>query len=384
MKYNLISMFRQSQTSLGRSLLVCGLIAATLHPAGAAAPPPPALTNAPGVKPPSADTNTPAAQPAAIPVAPAATKSAPAKAALAAALPNDLARDLPGDAAPAGDAASDERLRLYLQANESKSMAEWLKQQNLLEEAADIYQEALGLYRNLAEKHPGWHAELVNFRINHCEEELADLSGTRAGAPPAGLPAQFAREPSPTLGAARNTARLRRAAQLEKISDLPAALALYQEILDETPQHPAALQGAARIYLRMQRIEPARAVLRQAEQLPDSDEATLLLCALLLCHDGNFHAARRLADTLLKRNPYNANAHLVMGAVLADIGQLAAAEEATKRAITLNPKLGDAYYNLAQLSLRQQPIDLEKTRHHYRNAIKYGAAPDPALEALLD
>ncbi len=358
-------------------MLICGVIAALFRPVcgGAAAPPPPALTNAPAANP-SATTGSVSA--AGSPASVSPTGAPPAAAAPA------LERNLAGGAPPDAESAEDERLRLYLQANESKSMAEWLKQQNLLEEAADIYREALGLYKNLAEKHPAWQTELVNFRINNCEEELAALAGARAGAPPAGLPAQFARTASPALGAARNTARLRRAAQLEKISDLPAALALYQEILDETPQHPEALQGAARIYLRMQRIEPARAVLAQAAQLPANDEATLLLRALLLCHDGNFHGARRLVEALLKRNPYNANAHLVMGAVLADTGQLAAAEEATKRAITLNPKLGDAYYNLAQISLRQQPIDLEKTRHHYRNALKYGAAPDPALEALLD
>ncbi len=242
-------------------------------------------------------------------------------------------------APPDAESAEDERLRLYLQANESKSMAEWLKQQNLLEEAADIYREALGLYKNLAEKHPAWQTELVNFRINNCEEELAALPG--AGRRPARrLPAQFACTTSPALAAARNTARLRRAAQLEKSPTCRAALALYQK-LDETPQHPEALQGAARIYLRMQRIEPARAVLAQAAQLPANDEATLLLRALLLCHDGNFHGARRLVEALLKRNPYNANAHLVMGAVLADTGQLAAAEEATKRAIT-STLLGDA------------------------------------------
>ena len=263
-------------------------------------------------------------------------------------------------------------------------MAEWLKQQNLLEDATDIFREALGLYRNLAEQYPGWQTELVNFRIRYCEKELADLSTTPSSAPPAGLPAQFARESSPALGAARNIARLRRAAQLEKVSDLPAALALYQEILDETPQHPGALQGAARIYLRMRRIEPARTALRQAAQLPANDDTTLLLQALLYCHDGDFHAARQVAEKLLKRNPYNADAHMVMGAFLADTGRLAEAEEAMKRAITLNPKLGDAYYNLAQISLRRQPIDLEKTRHHYQNAIKYGADRDPALEALLN
>jgi tetratricopeptide (TPR) repeat protein len=360
MKTNYIGMIYQSQTSLVLALLIYGLTAALPQPVGAAAPRPP--SDAP-------DTNS----------SPAAVNAAATENTSQAIAPVEAdTHNVPGNA------ATDERLRMYLQADESKSMAEWLKQQNMLEDAADIFQEALGLYRNLAEQYPGWQTELVNFRIKYCEKELAGLAETPSSAPPAGLPAQFARETSPALDAARNTARIRRAAQLEKVSDLPAALALYQEILDETPQHPGALQGAARIYLRMRRIEPARTALRQAAQLPANDDTTLLLQALLFCHDGDFHAARRTAETLLKRNPYNASAHMIMGAVLADTGRLEEAEEAMKRAITLNPKLGDAYYNLAQISLRRQPIDLEKTRHHYQNAIKYGADRDPALEALLN
>lgn len=360
MRIKAIIKLRQSQISFGRGLCIFAAGAALIRPpsAGASAPPvpapPPALTNATPSNPPAAG--------------PAPALAAPASAAAA--------------TAPA-DAVANEPLRQYLQAHESMAMAEWLKQQDLQEEAADIYREALGVFKELAQKHPEWKTDLVDFRIKHCEKELAAMSGT-AAAPGAQRPALPGRSQSPALGAARNTARLRQAVQLEKVADLPAALALYQEILDGTPQHLPALQGAARVYMRMQRMAPARAVLEQAAQLPENDDATLLLRATLLCHDGDFHGARRLLDMVIKRNPYNANAHLIMGAVLADAGQLGAAEEATNHAISLNPKLGDAYYNRAQISLHQQPIDLEKTKHHYRNALKYGSAPDPALEALLD
>ncbi len=274
-------------------------------------------------------------------------------------------------------------LKRYLQAHESMSTADSMKESDLPEDAAILYQEALNIFTELLVQHPGWKTDLVNYRIDYCKKELARQQ-TVVSSPEMSLPKQdIQQRQSGALADARNTARLRQAAQLEHLTDLPAALALYQQILTEVPQHLAALQGAARIYLRLQRLEPAREILAQAAQLPQNDDDTLLLRAILLCHDGNFHGARRLLDAVLKRNPFNPHAHLIMGVVLADTGQLDEAEEATKRAISFNPKLGDAYYNLAQISLHQQPFNLEKTRLHYRNALKYGSKPDPALETLI-
>ena len=68
---------------------------------------------------------------------------------------------------------------------------------------------------------------------------------------------------------------------------------------------------------------------------------------------------------------------------LAAIGEMKEAQEEMKRALSLNPKLGDAYYNLARLSLRQKPTDHDTARVHYQLALRNGAASDPELDKLL-
>ncbi|MCA1809340.1 MAG: tetratricopeptide repeat protein [Kiritimatiellia bacterium] len=290
-------------------------------------------------------------------------------------------------------------LRIYLQAYESMSMAEWLQEQEMSEEAVDMYNEALALFLGLIEQHPAWQSELVDFRIRHCRQMLDRLAPSSAppaypplpAAPPAApqpapvrpLPAPAAPRPTPGMEQVRNTALLRRAIQLEQVSDWKEAAELYDEMLATAPNHTQALQGLARIHLRLGQFDQAREILLQRAQSADSDEATLLLRVLLLCHDGQFEEAHIILETIIKRNPWHPHAHLAMGVVWTQAGRLDAAAEATKRAISLNPRLGDAYYNLAQISLRQTPVDLAVTRAHYRNALKYGANPDSFLETLL-
>ena len=76
-------------------------------------------------------------------------------------------------------------------------------------------------------------------------------------------------------------------------------------------------------------------------------------------------------------------ATIALGVALAATGEMKEAQEEMKRALSLNPKLGDAYYNLARLSLRQKPSDHDTPRVHYQNALRHGAAPDPELDTLL-
>jgi hypothetical protein len=54
-----------------------------------------------------------------------------------------------------------------------------------------------------------------------------------------------------------------------------------------------------------------------------------------------------------------------------------------QKALALNPRLGEAHYNLACLLLKKEPGKSSTAAAYYQNALKFGATPDPALARLL-
>jgi tetratricopeptide (TPR) repeat protein len=177
--------------------------------------------------------------------------------------------------------------------------------------------------------------------------------------------------------------KLQQAAIKERGRDYNNALAMYIALLEEYPQEPWALKGACRCCLRLGHMDKVRELTRQALTLPLPDADLNLLAALVDCHDGHYQTAIPILCQSLKQNGACPEAHIALGVALAATGQIKEAQEEMKRALSLNPKLGDAYYNLARLSLRQKPTDHDTARVHYQNALQHGAKPDPELDKLL-
>jgi len=322
----------------------------------------------------------------------------------------------------------------FLTAYNSMALADWLAKKNLRTEAGDLYTEALELFDRLAVDYPQWQPAVVSFRINYCREALQRLSARpatvaradqaagqgaglsrvvreRGATPDAGRqPALRSPERSQsgeagTIDASRRTTvnqqskiesrksempalsplnfKLQQAALKERGRDDTGALAMYLVLLEEYPQEPWALKGACRCCLRLGYMNKVRALIRQIPALPLPDADFNLLVALVDCQDGRYQAAISRLHQSLKQNSASPEAHVALGVALAATGKVKDAQLEMKRALTLNPKLGDAFYNLARLGLWQKPMDYDTARVHYKNALRHGAAPDPELDALL-
>ncbi|MBU4198467.1 MAG: hypothetical protein KKG09_08805 [Verrucomicrobia bacterium] len=284
----------------------------------------------------------------------------------------------------------------YVTAYDSMMQADWLKKQDMTDTAIELYAEAQNLYQKLAAEYPLWETNVVAFRIKYCADELAKLrpappapAETRAAAEPP--PIQPPRElfiPSPAgspapADAARVSANLRAALQKERAGDVKSALETYLTILEEQPLSRDAIKGAGRCYLYLSMPENARILLQRGMELPDPDAALNLLMALVYCHDSEFYKAYQLLLIVLHQQPMNATAHLAMGVAQAGRNRLDDARVETQKAIQLDPKLGDAYYNLARLSLKLKPSSPAIARGHYENALRYGGVPDPDLKKQL-
>ena len=351
----------------------------------------------------------------------------------------------PDQSSPAGQFAT---------AYNSMATADLLDEKGLRADAADLYTEALELFKKVSADYPQWQPAVVSFRIKYCREALQRLQGrgtddgrqttdgrrqtaddslkrtTDAGrqttdtgrqmaddslkrttddgrqttddslkrAPDSGQRAiddkrqatengkSAIRNPqSAILNLSPLNFKLQQAELKERGRDYAGALAMYTALLEEYPQELWALKGACRCYLRLERIDQARTLTRQALTLPLPDADLNLLAALVDCHDGHYRTAISLLRQAFKQNGafWSPEAHVALGVALAATGALQEAQEEMKQALSLNPKLCDAFYNLARLSLRQKPDDHDTARVHYQNALRHGAAPDPELDKLL-
>lgn len=275
----------------------------------------------------------------------------------------------------------------FLAAYNSMATADVLKEKGMRTEAADLYAEALDLFLKISTDYPQWQPAVVAFRINYCREALGrkrDATNPSADGP--GTESITKNESQETSNSAKLSPlnfKLQQAALKERGRDYTGALAMYIAILDEFPREPWALKGACRCCLRLGKMEKARELTQAALTLPLPDAELNLLAAMVDCYDSHYPTAITRLNQSLKQNNLCPEAHVALGVALAATGKLKEAQEEMKRALSLNPKFGNAYYNLARLSLRQKPTDHDTARVDYQNALRHGAAPDPELDKLL-
>ena len=176
---------------------------------------------------------------------------------------------------------------------------------------------------------------------------------------------------------------LLQAATALQANRIPEAEALLRTHLRAAPTDAPALRMLAEAQARMGHIEDAEALLaRCLELVPSFDaarhhhavvlhranrpvealaEIDLLLAkdpnnstyrnlkAVVLCRTGDYDTAIGLYDALSREYPHNAKLWLGFGHALKTAGQSARAIEAYRRAATLDPGFGDAWWSLANL-----------------------------------
>jgi Tfp pilus assembly protein PilF len=117
--------------------------------------------------------------------------------------------------------------------------------------------------------------------------------------------------------------------------------------------------------------------IRAADLMPDNDEVQAKAGVYFL-HAKRFEEAKRVGDKLLKKNPRNLNAQLLVANAYAGLKDLDAAVVRIEDAITLDPTRVDSYANLAAFELSIG--NAEKAESAFRNAI---AASPKSVEARL-
>ena len=170
----------------------------------------------------------------------------------------------------------------------------------------------------------------------------------------------------------------------ERSGNFAAARGIYEQILSERPSYAEALKARGRCLLQLGKVDEAAAVFRGVMMANREDVHSRVLLGITYCLAGKYDAAVEVLTPLAVNDSSNAHAQNAIGAAWMGLGDMRAATVALEKAISLNPELADAHFNLAQVLLAAGPENADKARHHYRKAMMLGAPSDEELAKTLD
>ncbi len=176
---------------------------------------------------------------------------------------------------------------------------------------------------------------------------------------------------------------LRDAVNAADKGDFKTAEQLYQDALRANPKSTTALISLAVIKQQQKKYDDARVLLQKCIAIePDNDQANYRL-GVGYFQKGMMEEALTSFDKSVAKNNDNARAHHYMGIISGRLGNRHRAESEFKQSLAIDPKYGDAYFNLAVLYATSSPPDWDLARKHYQNALDHGVKSDAAMEKLL-
>jgi tetratricopeptide (TPR) repeat protein len=171
---------------------------------------------------------------------------------------------------------------------------------------------------------------------------------------------------------------------LQERSGNPAgALAIYEQVLSARPLYVEAVKARGRCLLQQGKSDEAIAIFRAVTFADRDDSQALVLLGTAYCLAEKYSAAVEVLTPLVVNDPSNALAQNAIGAAWMGMGDARSAKIALEKAVSLDPELADARFNLAQVLVAGDPNDADRAREHYRKALVLGAQPDAELQKQL-
>jgi len=133
--------------------------------------------------------------------------------------------------------------------------------------------------------------------------------------------------------------------------ELPAAEALYREVLAEQPDHPGALRGLAAIEFERGRLQEAEAAIRRLMATEPADSALHMSLGVILRRSDQGEAAASAFEAALAIDPFHVDALIALADIRRALGQAGEAVKIAQKAVAIAPQNGEAC-NLLGASLQ--------------------------------
>lgn len=156
---------------------------------------------------------------------------------------------------------------------------------------------------------------------------------------------------------------------------------LYQTLLEKHPGHYAAHINLGVILLKLNRVEEAQKILQNAVDLDPDHPTGEFLLGVALYRQGRDAAAQQALTLATIQDPANARAFIYLGNIASSALKTEAAIKNYQKALEIDPKLVDVYYNMATTYMKAGKMD--EARKCYDLSIRAGALPDLKLEKEL-
>ncbi|MDD4871697.1 MAG: tetratricopeptide repeat protein [Kiritimatiellae bacterium] len=258
----------------------------------------------------------------------------------------------------------DDRLPAAIQfkkAQQILTMADEARDREKYINAITLYREALITYIKLSKNYPDWQPGVTQFRIVYCNNQLDALLDNTDKKDLAEIATSDRTDimvPADTPAVTGNNTTLNK----KKIENI---------------------KSEAKILLGKGNTEKARAILLNGLRMEPDDINMRMLMGITHCRANEFENAMYLTEPLIQEDPSNAIAHIILGTAYFGLGKIPDAAKQMQEALTLNPKLAEAHYNLAQILLASKPAETNAARNHYKSALELGSQPDTNLNFLL-
>jgi tetratricopeptide (TPR) repeat protein len=134
-----------------------------------------------------------------------------------------------------------------------------------------------------------------------------------------------------------------------RLDQLQDAQNLLERCLELAPDFHLARNDYANVLRKRQKHKPALAELEKLLAVEPDNPNHLLLKAAILVYITEFEAGIEIYDRVLAHYPHQPKSHLSKGHALKTLGRQEDAIVAYRKAIDLEPRLGEAYWSLANL-----------------------------------
>ena len=155
-----------------------------------------------------------------------------------------------------------------------------------------------------------------------------------------------------------STGLLRKAQILEREGDVPAALAVHEEVIARDPKLDQAWINLISLYARLNRTADAERAYRRAIELAPNRADAYYNFGVFCFGQERFTEARAAFQRALSLDPNNAEAAHNLGAVVERTGDLAQARALFQKALALKPDHRLAHFHLGRIYANERRYDL--------------------------